>query len=249
MTTFPILIRLGPLTVHPHWVFETLAYSLAGYVFARDRRRRGDVVETRTRWWVVAAAALGGLVGSRLLYLAEDPVELMRHWSEPAYLAGGKTIVGGLIGGLIAVEWIKRRLGVVVATGDLLVTPLVLGIAVGRIGCFLSGLTDRTYGVATALPWGVNFGDGVARHPTQLYEIAFLAGLAVVLAMVSPRFSLVGDRFKWFMIGYLTFRFAIDFIKPAVHIGGLSAIQWAALAVIAYYAPHVPRLLAEVRRG
>jgi len=249
MMTFPVLIRLGPLALHPHWVFETLAYTLAGYVYARDRRRGGDVVETRIRWWVIGAAAFGGLVGSRLLYLVENPVELMRRWSEPTYLAGGKTIVGGLIGGLIAVEWIKRRLGVTVATGDLLVMPLVLGIAVGRIGCFLSGLADRTYGVATALPWGVNFGDGVARHPTQLYEIAFLAVLAVVLMVLTPRFSMVGDRFKWFMIGYLTFRFAIDFIKPAVRIGGLSTIQWSALAVIAYYAPHVPRLLAEVRRG
>ena len=183
--TFPVWIRLGPLTLHPHWVFETLAYTLASYVYARDRRRRGDVVETRIRWWVIGAAAVGGLVGSRLLYLVEDPVELMRHWSEPAYLAGGKTIVGGLVGGLIAVEWIKRRFGVMVATGDLLVTPLVLGIFVGRIGCFLSGLADRTYGVATALPWGVDFGDGVARHPTQLYEMAFLAGLAVVLATVA----------------------------------------------------------------
>jgi phosphatidylglycerol---prolipoprotein diacylglyceryl transferase len=249
MIAFPVLIRLGPLTLHPHWVFETLAYTVAAYVYARDRRRRGDVVETRVRWWVIGAAAFGGLVGSRMLYLVEDPVGLMRHWSEPAYLAGGKTIVGGLIGGLVAVEWIKGRLGVMVATGDLLVRPLMLGIVVGRIGCFLSGLADRTYGVATALPWGVDFGDGVARHPTQLYEMGFLAGLAVLLVVLNSRFSAVGDRFKWFMIGYLTFRFAVDFIKPAVRIGGLSTIQWAALAVIAYYAPHVPRLLAEVRRG
>jgi prolipoprotein diacylglyceryltransferase len=144
---------------------------------------------------------------------------------------------------------IKRRLGVTVATGDVLVMPLVLGIAVGRIGCFLSGLADRTYGVATALPWGVDFGDGVARHPTQLYEIAFLAAFAVVLVVLTPRLSVAGDRFKWFMIAYLTFRFAIDFIKPAARVGGLSTIQWAALAILAYYAPHVPRLLAEARRG
>jgi phosphatidylglycerol:prolipoprotein diacylglycerol transferase len=271
--TFPVFIRLGSLALHPHWLFETLAYTLAGYVYVRGRRHDGDVVSKRIRWWVIAAAALGGFAGSRLLSLGEDPVDLPRHWSDPAYLAGGKTIVGGLIGGLIAVEWIKRRLGVVVATGDLLALPLVVGIAVGRLGCFLSGLTDRTYGIATSLPWGVDFGDGIARHPTQLYEIAFLAGLGALL--VAPpsrrrrygeprrssrpfgasgggsasRLPFAGDRFKAFMLSYLAFRFAIDFIKPAVRIGGLSTIQWAALATIAYYAPHAPRLLAGVRRG
>jgi phosphatidylglycerol:prolipoprotein diacylglycerol transferase len=247
--TFPAFIRLGSLTLHPHWLFETLAYTLAGYVYARSRRREGDVVPTRTRWWVIGAAALGGFVGSRLLSLAEDPLELRRHWSDPAYLAAGKTIVGGLLGGLIAVEWIKRRLGVAVATGDLLAVPLVVGIAVGRLGCFLSGLTDRTYGIATRLPWGVDFGDGIARHPTQLYEIVFLAGLGGLLVAAAPRLPFAGDRFKLFMLSYLAFRFAIDFIKPAARIGGLSAIQWAALAAIAYYAPHAPRLLAGVRRG
>jgi len=247
--TFPAFIHLGPLAIHPHWLFETLAYTLAAYIYSRDRRRRGDVIETSTRWWIIGAAALGGLVGSRLLSLAEDPVALGRHWSDPAFLVEGKTIVGGLIGGLIAVEWIKRRLGVVVATGDLLVLPLVTGIAIGRIGCFLSGLADRTYGVATDLPWGVDFGDGVARHPTQLYEIAFLAALAAVLVVSVRRLPMAGDRFKLFMIAYLLFRFGVDFIKPAVRIGGLSTIQWAALATLAYYAPHAPRLIAELRRG
>jgi hypothetical protein len=60
---------------------------------------------------------------------------------------------------------------------------------------------------------------------------------------------MAGDRFKLFMISYLLFRFAVDFIKPAARVGGLSVIQWAALAALAYYAPHAPRLVAELRRG
>jgi phosphatidylglycerol:prolipoprotein diacylglycerol transferase len=247
--SFPVYIRLGPVALHPHWVFETLAYTFAFYWFRRERRRIGDVVDRRVRRWVIGAAAVGGLVGGRLLYLLEDPIELAAHWNEPALLLGGKTIVGGLIGGLIGVEWIKRRLGVVVATGDLLVLPLALGISIGRVGCFLTGLPDRTYGMRTLLPWGVDFGDGVLRHPTQLYEIVFLVGLAVLIVKITGRFTVAGDRFKFFMLGYMTFRFVVDFIKPAPRVGGLSVIQWACLATIAYYAPHVPRVISEVRHG
>lgn len=247
--TFPVLIRFGSLTLHPHWVFETLAYGLAFYVFRRHRRHFGDVVDARTRWWVIGAAAVGGLGGSRLLAAIEDPIALAQRWTDPVFLLGSKTIVGGLIGGWMAVEWIKRRRGVKVATGDVLVMPLVLGIAIGRIGCFLSGLDDHTYGVMTSLPWGVDFGDGVTRHPTQLYEIGFLAGLGVLVGAFRERLSTVGDRFKVFMLAYMTFRLAVDFIKPAASLGGLSMIQWASCAVMAYYAPHVPRMYAQMRHG
>jgi phosphatidylglycerol---prolipoprotein diacylglyceryl transferase len=94
---------------------------------------------------------------------------------------GGKTIVGALIFGLIAVELMKRYIGVRQSTGDLYAIPLALGIAIGRIGCFLTGLSDNTYGTPTTLPWAINFGDGIPRHPTQLYEIIFLLALIPIL--------------------------------------------------------------------
>ena len=247
--TFPVYFEAGPVTLHPHWVFETLAYTFAFTWYRRQRRHDGDVVDARTRRWVIVAAAVGGLVGSRLLAWVEDPVALAGVWAHPGSLVAGKTIVGGLIGGLIGVEWVKRRLRVGVATGDLFVVPLVLGIAIGRVGCLLTGLTDRTHGIATGLPWGIDFGDGIPRHPTQLYEIAFLLLLLVGFSAFKHRLPVAGDRFKMFMVAYLGFRLAADFIKPAAHVAGLSIIQWACLATIAFYAPHVPRLVAEVRRG
>jgi len=94
---------------------------------------------------------------------------------------GGKTIVGALVFGLISVELFKRYIGVHQSTGDLYAIPLALGIAIGRIGCFLTGLSDNTYGTPTNLPWAIDFGDGIPRHPTQLYEIVFLLALIPIL--------------------------------------------------------------------
>jgi phosphatidylglycerol---prolipoprotein diacylglyceryl transferase len=246
---FPVYLKLGAVSLHPHWVFDVLAYATGIWLLTRRRRRVDDVVDTRTRWIVVAAALFGGVIGSHLLFVLEDLALLRSSAPDPMLFLAGKTIVGGLIGGLIAVEFVKARLGIVVATGDLLVLPLAAGISIGRIGCFLTGLSDGTSGIATSLPWGVDFGDGIPRHPTQLYEIAFVALLSLLVTLVAPRLHLVGDAFKLFLLGYLSFRVLVDFIKPATRIAGVSVLQWACLAVIAYYAPHVPRLIAEVRRG
>jgi phosphatidylglycerol:prolipoprotein diacylglycerol transferase len=114
----------------------------------------------------------------------EDPRTTLQNLHNPAYFVGGKTIVGALAFGLIAVELMKRFIGLRTSTGDLYAIPLALGIALGRIGCFLTGLSDNTCGTPTTLPWGINFGDGIPRHPTQLYEIAFLLVLIPVLYKV-----------------------------------------------------------------
>jgi prolipoprotein diacylglyceryltransferase len=240
-TTFPVYLPLGPLRVHPHWVFEALAYALAFRLYLRIRARHGDPVDEPMRWSVIAAAAVGAALGSKLLALAEHPADTLRHLGDVAYMMSGKTIVGGLVGGLIAVEWTKRMVGEHRSTGDLFVFPLTVGVCVGRVGCFLTGLTDRTYGIATTLPWGIDFGDGIARHPTQVYEIVFVALLGVGLRAARQRLPVNGDLFKAFMIGYLGWRLAVGFIQPEPPFAGLSAIQWVCAATLAYYASFIWR--------
>jgi phosphatidylglycerol---prolipoprotein diacylglyceryl transferase len=179
---------------------------------------------------------LGALVGAKVLVLLQH-IYLVGHWQQfLLLLIQGKTVVGALLGGLIGVELTKKIIGVNRSTGDVFVYPLIVGTAIGRIGCFLTGLSDKTYGIATTLPWGVDFGDGIPRHPTQLYEILFLLCLIIFLKFRSRYQRQAGDLFKFYLIAYLGFRFLIDFIKPDFHpILGMSAIQIACVLAIIYY--------------
>ena len=212
---------------HPelHPVLEALGY-VGGYLTYRWQRiRGGDALSDEHRWAVIAAAAVGALVGSRALGLLEQAPQAGMHWADWVH-PGGKTIVGGLLGGWLGVEAQKLAMGVRARSGDLFAVPLCVGIAIGRLGCFFAGLADDTYGVATTLPWGVDFGDGVRRHPTQLYEFVFLAVLAWFLWCWQERPHAEGQVFRGFLAAYLGWRLLIDFIKPQPLWHGMNMIQW-----------------------
>jgi len=247
---FPVILHLGPLGVAPHQPMEMLGAFLGFRLYLRQRRRAGDPLPGERRLVVLAAAIVGAALGSKLLAIAFAPPPTLGGLLDVRLLLAGKTIVGGLLGGLAATELVKWRIGERTATGDLYAFPLIVGIAIGRVGCFLTGLADDTYGNPTSLPWGIDFGDGVRRHPTQLYEIAFLALLAAALAWRARRPYPRGDRFKLFMVGYLGWRLVVDFIKPShVTLLGITPIQLACIAGLLWYAPHLPRLFGLRRRG
>jgi phosphatidylglycerol---prolipoprotein diacylglyceryl transferase len=127
-----------------------------------------------------------------------------------------RSIEGAVAGAILGVEIYKRIAGIAVRTGARFALPFAVGVAIGRIGCFFSGLDDFTYGTPTALPWGRDFGDGVLRHPVQLYESVAMAGFAAIYLWR----VLSGDRF-WSTRGfylavgfYGAQRFAWEFLKP-----------------------------------
>lgn len=234
-------VTLGPQPLlHP--VFETLAYSLAYAFYRRSRTSAGDILEDDQRWLIVASAAIGALFGSRILGLLEQAPRLHLTW-RAILQPGGKTIVGGLLGGWIAVEFTKQIRGIHSRTGDLFALPLCLGIAIGRVGCFLAGLADDTYGTPTTLPWAVDFGDHIPRHPTQLYEILFLALLAALLHLYNQHPHPQGATFRLFLAAYLGWRLAIDFLKPQSLVHGLNLIQWCCVAGLVALTPDILRSL------
>ena len=235
---FPVELTLGPARLPVHLVCEVLAYTLGYQLYTRLRARTTDPISAEHRQWIFVSAAAGALLGSRLLGLLEHPELLLHPPGGALYYFTNKTIVGGFLGGLIGVELTKKRLGVKASSGDLMVFPLLLGLSIGRLGCFFSGLEDGTFGTATTLPWGINFGDGIRRHPTNLYEILFLAALALMFWLLERRGGLAdGRRFQLFLSSYLLFRLLVEFIKPTPGLPGLglTAIQWACVAGLGYY--------------
>lgn len=104
----------------------------------------------------------------------------------------------------------KLLLGIKAKTGDGLAAPLAVALAIGRWGCFVNGCCA---GQETSLPWCVNFGDGVCRHPTQIYESLFHAVWAVILIRLGQRDMLRYQRLKLYLLAYCGFRFAIEFIR------------------------------------
>lgn len=179
---------------------------------------------------------LGALVGAKALVLLHHIDLFTVNWQQWLLLAAqGKTMVGALLGGVVGVEWTKSQIGVTRSTGDVFVFPLIAGTVLGRVGCFMTGLSDRTYGVATTLPWGVDFGDGIPRHPTQLYEILFLILLALTLGYAQKQSLRSGVLFQLYLLSYLSFRFLNDFLKPDFRpLMGISAIQIACILGLLY---------------
>lgn len=224
-----------------HYVFEWAALITGFWLYRLIRRTSGQsgVLEA-TAFPVVLGCIMGAAIGNKLVFWLEFPHLWTANAHDPLAWFMGQSIVGGLLGGWIGVELGKKVAGVTSRTGDDFVIPILIGILIGRIGCFLAGLNDGTYGIATALPWGVDFGDGIPRHPTQLYEwlLAALALLGLQL-WSAPLKHHAGLTFRALMLGYLLWRFLSEFIKPNPYSYplGWSGIQWVcavAFVIVVY---------------
>nr|WP_321246550.1 prolipoprotein diacylglyceryl transferase family protein [uncultured Psychroserpens sp.] len=228
------------ITLNIHLILEYLAFFIAFRYYVVLRRTSKDHINSGNRLSIILGAALGALIGSRLIGILENPFV---NFSEAniIQLLNTKTIMGGLFGGLLGVELAKKIIGEQSSSGDLFVFPIILGIFIGRVGCFLSGINEFTYGNVTTTPFGMDLGDGLLRHPTSLYELLFLMLLFIGLQQLRKRDDLKnGEIFKIFMLLYFGFRFGIEFIKPNVfHILGLSTIQLLCVICWLYYSPFI----------
>jgi uncharacterized membrane protein YeaQ/YmgE (transglycosylase-associated protein family) len=147
------------------------------------------------------------------------------------------SVVGALVGAIVAVEVYKACKGIRGSTGGVFVGSFAIGVVIGRFGCLFAGLPDRTYGTPTALPWGIDLGDGIARHPVQVYESAAMAAfLALYLLGLRNRADWAMRRGFYVMCGwYGAQRFCWEFLKPYPRlIGPLNLFHLLCLGLVAY---------------
>jgi phosphatidylglycerol:prolipoprotein diacylglycerol transferase len=226
------------------WVYPWIMLaSLATAFLLRARTPQPSGLSARERAGIALGAFCGAMIGAKLPFALSDWRGLLegRVWLE-----NGKTIVFGMVGGYSGVELAKSLLGVRVKTGDSFAVPVAGAVAVGRFSCFAAGCC---HGVATSLPWGVDFGDGLRRHPTQLYEVAFHSTMAVILAVLQARGLFRGQLIKLYIITYLVYRFATEFLRPEPILAlGLTGYQWACLGLVPAFGLLWVRDAREIRR-
>lgn len=201
---------------NPHMAFEAIAYGCAVPLYFHLRLRAGRAAfPLETIFWLICGCLFGAWFGSKLVVLLASLRDPTAGISLERLLTSGKSTIGAILGGWTGIELVKHRLQLRTQTGEFFVYPLAVGTAIARIGCFVTGLDDQTHGVATGLPWGVDYGDGVVRHPTQLYEVIYVLVLAVALHRNAARGpSDPATLFRKYLAGYLAFRLLVEFLKP-----------------------------------
>lgn len=234
-----------------HFIFEAFAYLVGAQIYWRIAKHypQPPLVD---RFLLLGSAIFGAFLGSKFLHILEHLPFLLSDGNKELWLSG-KTVLGGFIGGTLAVELAKKAINWQTSTGDAWVIPLTIGLMIGRLGCQFSDLNDLTYGIATQLPWGWNYGDNIPRHPVGLYEIIAVGLFTIILYRF--KFKVLGIRFAYFMAGYCLIRVLLDFLKPPFggEIGllpvasylGLSAIQWAGILGILYFLWHAKKLYRQ----
>jgi len=232
----PVAISLGPLKIHWYGITYLVAF-VAGWWLARYRARQprsgwtedevADVV-----FYIALGVILGGRIGSVLFYNTADflanPVMILKIWQ------GGMSFHGGFLGVVVAFYLYARKTGrTLFQVADFLAPMFALGLGAGRIGNFING---ELWGRVTDVPWGMvvpAFGDGIPRHPNQLYQFF---GEGVILFLLvwfyssKPRPTMAVSGL--FVLGYGVYRFLVEFVRqPDAHLGFV-AFDWMTMGQV-----------------
>ena len=238
----PIAIQIGPIAIR-WYALAYLVGFVAGWRYCIHLARKDQRPPTAVDFddfltWAVVGVILGGRLGYVLFYkpsyYLSNPLEVLYLWQ------GGMSFHGGLIGVILVMLLFARKKKLpFFAISDFIAPLIPLGLGFGRLGNFING---ELWGRPTDVPWAMVFpgsGDGLARHPSQLYELG-LEGIVlfVLLWWFSSKPRPLGQVSALFLMGYGTFRFLVEFTREPDNFlgllaGGLSMGQWLSVPMVA----------------
>ena len=217
----PILVKLGPLTVHTYGFLMALGVGLGlWFLYAQAKRRGLDAVLLMDAAFYTIIVSL---IGAKLVLLVKDFSYYTSNWRELFSLArSGGVFQGGLAFGVIFALWYFRRKKIPTwPVADLIAPALALGHGFGRIGCFSAGCC---FGRECSAAWAATFHNeyahdltgvplGIPLHPVQLYESAlnFLNFFILFLALRRKRFD--GQVFGLYVMNYSIIRFFTEYFR------------------------------------
>lgn len=174
---------------------------------------------------------LFGIIGARLGYILffnfdyylNNPSEIFR------FSQGGLSIQGAILAGSAAAFIIMRRKNLPVwKTADAIVPGVILGQAIGRVGCDVFGVP-----MSRNWPWGVMV-NGELLHPAQLYEVALNYILFLLIWRKRKTAKFDGELFFIYIIGFAINRFIVEFFRTNPQgLGPLSIAHVLSLVIIA----------------
>ena len=219
-------IHLGHVAIQPWGIMVALGFLAAIYIAVKEARRKKE--DVNKIYDLVFYIILSGIIGARIAYLIEYWEEISSFIDVFKIWEGGLSFIGGLIGALIAVfAYVKLKKLNFWKTADIFAPALALGHAIGRIGCYLTGLH---IGKLTTVPWAVMVNNEL-RHQTALYDIIAESANFLILWKLRTKKAFNGFLFLLYLMMYSTERFIIDFFRADPLYYGLTATQWSLIFV------------------
>ncbi len=241
-------IELGFLKFHVWGIFVALGFLVGIFLAAREAKRRKldpEIMYDAAPWII-----LGSVIGARLVFLIENPWAVTGFMDIISVWKGGMAFHGGFFGALIAgFIFVKRKKINLWKYADAAAPSIAIGHAIGRVGCFLTGLH---IGKETSVPWAVMH-EGKLRHATPLYEFIALIGIFALLMWLRKRKisqSFDGFLFAAYIAAYSFVRFFIEFFREDPAYFGFTIAQYiVAVLFVASAGIIVKKLAAKGSRA